>query len=161
MIPTRRHLEHASGYIALGLINEAAKEMALIPPEDWARPEVLAVRIELHVAGKEWDMVIGYGEQLARRHPEEEHGWISWGFALRELNRLDDAKAVLLEAEPIHGKECGVLHYNLACYYCLLGNQAEAKKRLRIACKMGKHWKQAALDDEDLKAMWDEIGSKK
>jgi hypothetical protein len=67
MIPIRRHLEHASGFLALGMINEAAEEMALIPPKDWARPEVLDVRIELHVARKEWDMVVGYGEQLARR----------------------------------------------------------------------------------------------
>jgi hypothetical protein len=77
------------------------------------------------------------------------------------LNRIAEAKAVLLEGEPLHGKQCGVLHYNLACYYCLLGAMAEAKKRLSMACKMDKGWKEAALDDSDLKAMWDDIAAMK
>ena len=111
------------------------------------------------MAKKEWLMVAGFGEQLARRYPENRHGWISWAYALRALNRIEEAKAVLLEAELLHGAECGLLHYNLACYYCLLGDQTEANRRLRVACKMGKKWKEIALDDEDLKAMWDDIAS--
>lgn len=82
-------------------------------------------------------------------------------FALRELQRVEEAKAVLLEAEPIHGKKCALLHYNLACYACLLGDHVEAKKRLRVACKMDKQWKRAALDDDDLKAMWEDIAAMK
>ncbi len=161
MISTRRHLEHASGYLALGMVKEATEEIALIPPKDWALPEVLAVRIELHMARKEWDMVVDFGEQLARRQPEDEHGWISWAFALRERNMIATAKAVLLEAEPIHGKKSALIHYNLSCYFCLLGDQTEAKRRLHIACKMDKQWKKAALEDEDLKAMWDDIAAMK
>ncbi len=161
MIPTKRHLQFASGYFALGMIAEATEELALIPREDWANADVLEARIELHMAKREWTMVVGFGEQLARRHPENEHGWIGWAFALRELNRVEDAKVVLLEAESLHGEMCALVHYNLACYYCLLGEQVEAKKRLRIACKMDKQWKKAALDDEDLKAMWDDIAAMK
>lgn len=66
---------------------------------------------------------------------------------------------VLLEAERIRGTRTATLHYNLARYYCLLGDHAEAKKRLRVACKMDEQFKAAALDDEDLKAMWDEIAA--
>ncbi len=32
MIPTSRHLEYASGYIALGMVNEASDELEAI---DW------------------------------------------------------------------------------------------------------------------------------
>ena len=59
------------------------------------------------------------------------------------------------------GQSVGLLHYNLACYYCLLGEMADAKKRLRVACKMDKEWKEEALDDEDLKAMWADIAEMK
>jgi hypothetical protein len=38
---------------------------------------------------------------------------------------------------------------------------AEAKKRLGIACKMDKQWKEAALHDSDLKAIWDDIAAMK
>jgi tetratricopeptide (TPR) repeat protein len=161
MIPTTRHLQFASGYLALGMLNEATEEMALIPPQDWARPEILTVRIDLHSAKKEWGMVVGYGEQLARRYPKKAEGWVSWAFALRELGRIEEAKVVLLEAEPIHGRKCALLRYNLACYCCLLGDQVAAKAWLSRACKMDSKLKESALDDEDLKAMWDDIAAMK
>jgi hypothetical protein len=64
---------------------------------------------------------------------------------------------------PRHGRRirrslhpsCAVLHYNMACYECLLGDIPEARRRLSVACKMGKEWKTGALTDPDLKTMWD------
>jgi hypothetical protein len=50
------------------------------------------------------------------------------------------------------------LHYNLACYACLLGDMKEARQRLEIACKMDDHFKASALD-EDLRALWDDIAA--
>ena len=77
------------------MLPEATEELALISPADAAHPDVLGVRIELHTEKKQWDFVIGYGEQLARRHPDKDTGWIAWAYALRELNRVEEAKAVL------------------------------------------------------------------
>jgi len=37
----------------------------------------------------------------------------------------------------------------------------DAKKRLAIACKLDPELKASALDDPDLKAMWDDIASMK
>ena len=74
--------------------------------------------------------------------------------ALREMKRVPEAKAVLLDAEPIHGKASGVLHYNLACYHCLLGELEETKTRLRRACQLSDEFKTCALEDPDLKALW-------
>lgn len=42
-------------------------------------------------------------------------------------------------------------------YYCLLGDMMEAKRRPSMACEMDKQWKAAALDDSDLKVIWDDI----
>jgi hypothetical protein len=74
------------------------------------------------------------------------------------MSRVTEAKAVLLEAEPRHGKS-GVLHYNLACYHCLLGELEEAKARLNRACKTGKEWKDAATTDPDLEALRGAFGA--
>ena len=156
---TARRLRYASGYLGLAMLHEATEELALISPADAAHPDVLGVRIELHTEKKQWDFVVGYGEQLARQHPEKDAGWIAWAYALRELNRVEEAKAVLLEAEPLHGRNSGVLHYNLACYHCLLGERNDARQRLRKAFRMGQHWKEAALEDGDLTAMREEIAT--
>jgi tetratricopeptide (TPR) repeat protein len=157
MIPTRRHLKYATGYLALGMLTEASDELEAIEGEDRLLPEVLFVRCDLYMKAKQWDLLLAVSRELARRAPKHQEGWIGWANALRELNRVEEARAVLLEAERIHGKNCDVLHYNLACYACLLNDQAEAKRRLSMACKMGRKWKQTALDDPDLKAMWDDI----
>ena len=52
-----------------------------------------------------------------------------------------------------------MLQFNLACYECVMGNVAEARKRLRMACKIDKRFKAAALDEPDLKGLWDEIAA--
>jgi len=153
MISTRRHLQYASGHIELGMFQEAAAELAAIRPSDQLLPEVIGVRIDLHMQAKHWQTVLQLAQDFIRFSPDDEKGWISRAYALRELELIEEAQAVLLEAEPLHGEKCGVLHYNLACYACLLGNKIEAKRRLAIAIKLDKAWKQSALDDPDLKAM--------
>lgn len=153
MISTRRHLQYASGHIELGMFKEAVAELEAIKPADRPLPAVISVRIELHMAAKQWNRVITFAQELIRLAPEEDKGWITHAYALRELEQIEEAQTVLLAAEPLHGKKCGVLHYNLACYACLLGNKPEAKRRLKIAFKQDKAWKQSALEDPDLKAM--------
>ena len=154
---TAKRLRYASGYTELGMLNEASDELEAIDFADRFLPEVLAARIELHMAAKHWETVVGVGRELTARAPAIEQGWISWAFALRELNRVAEAKAVLIEAEQ-QGISCAVLDYNLACYHSILGEMADAKKRLHRACSMEARFKKDALDDPDLEALWSAFG---
>jgi tetratricopeptide (TPR) repeat protein len=161
MISTRRRIESATGYLALGMLTEASDELEAIEGEDRLLPEVMSMRTDFYIEAKQWDLLLAVSRELTRQRPNHVKGWIGWAYALRELNRLAEAKAVLLEAEPIHGEKCALLRYNLACYCCLWGDLAAAKEWLSQACKMDDHWKKAALEDEDLKAMWDDIAAMK
>ncbi|MBI5689895.1 MAG: hypothetical protein HZC55_07320 [Verrucomicrobia bacterium] len=154
---SQRRLRHASGYIGLGMWAEADRELATIPAEEQGAEAVLAVRTDRHLEAKEWERLVAVAEELTRCHPTCEQGWIHRAFALRELQRIAEAKAVLLEAEPLHGRTSGVLHYNLACYHCLLGERPEARRRFRRACQMNPEWKESALQDSDLAALHAEI----
>lgn len=136
------------------MLNDAADELERVAFEDRLVPEVVGVRLELAMAAKHWDIAAGVGRELARSRPANEQAWISWAFALRELNRIEEARDVLLEAEPLHGATCALLHYNLACYFCLLGDLATARERLARSCKMEKKLKADALEDRDLEALW-------
>jgi Flp pilus assembly protein TadD len=133
---------------------EVASELDAIAFEDRLASPVLAIRIELHLAKKQWATVISMGQQLTRQNPHEERGWICWAYALRELQRIEEARTVLLEAEPLHGTTSAVLHYNLACYYCLLGDQSAARTRLARACKMEPEFKNGARMDPDLRDLF-------
>jgi tetratricopeptide (TPR) repeat protein len=158
VISLKRHLEYASGYIALGLLTEATNELEEIEGEDRLCATVMAVRNDLYLALKSWDLLIAVARELTRQRPKIVDGWINWAFALRELGRIDEAKAVLLTAEPMHGKKSAVLHYNLACYECLLGDIENARARLAVATRKDPEFKKEALDDPDLAAMWNAKG---
>jgi len=57
MISTTRHLEYTRGNIDLGMINEASDELEAINWDDRMKPEVLAVRVDLHHAAKHWKLM--------------------------------------------------------------------------------------------------------
>lgn len=155
-IPWQRRVQYAGGFLQLGMRVEAAEELSLVAADDRARPEVLAVWCDLYSDNKDWQAMIESGRALARAKPGDSHGWISWAFALRELQRVAEARDVLLEAEPRHAA-CGVLHYNLACYACLLGDREEAERRFRTALAIDRSWKNAGLSDPDLAGLRDFI----
>lgn len=152
-VETRRRIQYTRGYLGLGMMAEAEAELDAITKEDRALAEVKSLRVDLHMAARQWRKVVVVASELARSHPEVESAWIGWAYGLRELNRIDEAKAVLLQAEPRHGDGSAVLHYNLACYDALLGELDSARKRLATACKMDGQFKVAAQDDPDLAAL--------
>lgn len=83
---------------------------------------------------------------------------MSLAFATRRAESVQAAKAVLLRAFALLPKEA-ILHYNLACYECRLGNLDAARERLRGAFELEPRFRQAVLEDEDLAPLWDSLGS--
>lgn len=154
-ITTRKRLEYAQGYIGLGMLKDASNELDLIEGEDRDQLAVRRVWIDLHMEGKQWDAVVKLAEQVAPATPKDEQAWIAWAYALRELQRIKEAKAVLLTAEKEHGHNSAILHYNLACYACLLSYMAEANKRLKKAIKLDKRFEDEWADDPDLRGLLD------
>ncbi|PTY01266.1 hypothetical protein [Opitutus sp. ER46] len=160
MLPdSNRRIRYARGYAELGLLREAARELAAVVGEDRETPDFLLARLQVAMERKQWKTVVTTGRRLAQLTPDLEVAWLHWAYALRELNRIKEAKAVLLEAEPLHGGKSATLHYNLACYHCLLGEMADARARLRVACELHPDFKQAAREDRDLEAMWPELSA--
>lgn len=158
-IPIRRRIEYGRGYLQLGLLKDAQAELDAIPVSEQMALDVLEVRIDLEMELKRWERVIAVAQHASEQRPAREQAWIAWAYALRELQRVEEAKVVLLQAEAVHGSKCGVLHYNLACYYCLLGDLTEAERRLKRACILESSWREIALDDPDLKALRARISS--
>jgi tetratricopeptide (TPR) repeat protein len=138
---------------------EARAELDAVSVTEQDAIEVAQARVDLGMETKEWLIVLEAAERVCMEKPTSERAWIAWAYALRELHRVEEAKDVLLRAEELHGK-CGVLHYNLACYFCLLGDQPEAERRLKLAGELDENWRNAALEDPDLRAMRSRLASK-
>ena len=153
VIPTCKHLDYALGYIGLNLFAEAADELNRIAAVDRATPPVITVRLELAMAEEHWDDVIALAPRLVQAAPSNERFWIAWAYALREQQKINEARDVLLRGVAIISAPSVLVDYNLACYFCLLGDLAEARRRLSLVFTREPAWKQEARHDPDLAAL--------
>ncbi len=157
-ISTAKRVTYALGYIELGLLTDAAGELAAVAEEDRSSVPVRLAWVEIHLAAGHWEPLVAVAQAVARADPAQERAWIGWAYGQRRLTSLAEARQVLIEAVAHHGTKSALLHYNLGCYECQLGNMAMAKVRLRRAFKLGgRSMRALALNDSDLAPMRSEI----
>jgi tetratricopeptide (TPR) repeat protein len=154
--PDRQHYQAAVGYVELGMFLEANSELDKIDPFNRAAPEVLALRIAIYRGLEKWELMREIAKRLAEFQPSNVEWTISLAYATRRAYSIQAAKEVLLNAEPRFPKEPAI-KYNLACYFCQTGDIETAKNYLKKAFKVDLNWRMAALEDEDLKPLWDSL----
>jgi Flp pilus assembly protein TadD len=152
----QRHVLASSGYLELGMLDDAALALEEIEPEDKSRNEVLGARVVLYIAAKKWDMAATLASHLLKVEPENEAWWINLAYSVRRSEGVEKAEAILLRAQAIHPK-VAMIAFNLACYASVSGRMEDAKERLRNAIDLDKDVRILALEDEDLKPLWDWI----
>jgi tetratricopeptide (TPR) repeat protein len=152
--PDRRHCQAAAGYVELGMCLEANTELDKIDPFSRAAPEVLALRIAIYRGLEKWELMQEIAKRLADFQPDRIQWTISLAYATRRADSIQAAKEILLSAESKFPKEASI-KYNLACYYCQLGDVPNAKRYLKKAFEIDSNWRMAALEDEDLKLLWE------
>jgi len=156
----QRHVFASSGYVELGMLEDAAFALEEIAPEDKHRNEVLGARVILYMAAKKWDMAAAVASHLVKVEPENESWWISLAYSIRRSESLEKAEAILLRAQAIHRK-VAMIAFNLACYASVTGRMEEAKARLKKAIELDKNIRILAQDDEDLRPLWDWVAALK
>ena len=152
----QRHVLASSGYLELGMFDDAAMVLEEIALEDKNRNEVLGARVNLYMAARKWDMAAAVASHLVKVDPGTAGWWISLAYALRRTESVEKAAAILLRAQTIHPK-VAMIAFNLACYASVTGRIEDAKAHLRRAIELDKEARKLALEDEDLKPLWDWI----
>jgi len=154
--PDGQHWEAAVGYVELGMFQEANDELENIDPSNRAAPEVLAVRIAVYHGLKKWELMQEVAKRLAEFQPNDIQWTVSLAYATRRADSIQAAKEILLNAESKSPKEA-IIKYNLACYCCQLGEIENAKNYLKKTFAIDSTWRLQALDDEDLRPLWDSL----
>jgi tetratricopeptide (TPR) repeat protein len=149
----QRQLTEAIGYLELGMLQEAWDALEEIDAEQRHLPDVLQVRLEIYRRMEKYEGMATIAEHLTKTLPEDSQNWISLAYAQRRYIDLQTAQKTLLEAQKRFPEEA-TIPFNLACYACQLGRLDEAKEKLAKAIEMKPAFKAAALEDEDLKAIW-------
>ena len=67
----QRHVLASSGYLELGMFDDAAMVLEEIAPEDKTRNEVLGARVNLYMAAKKWERYLDGSPDGLRRDCEE------------------------------------------------------------------------------------------
>lgn len=147
--PDQRRLEAAEGYLVLAMEAEAAAELDALSVLARQIPATLALRLELHQRAGEWEPMRELASHLASLHPEQAQWWISWAYAARRADSLEDALGILERGRILHGAEAFV-HFNLACYLAQLRRLPAARVALRQAIRLNSACRQMAREEPDL-----------
>lgn len=151
----QRRLTTAEGYADIGMFLEALAELDEIAPKSRHRPEVLAAHLSIYAELKKWELMQTVAKKLVSEEPID---WIVFlAYAIRRTESVAAAKTMLVDAVERY-PTAAILHYNLACYECQLGQIERAQVRLCDALKLDKNFRELALDDEDLEPLWNSLG---
>ena len=135
---------------------DANAELEEFDPEVRHVPEVLEVRVLIYRALKKWELMQTVSKALAIHAPDEPLWTVSWAYATRRADSIEQARIILVNAIE-RMPNVPIFHYNLACYECQLGDLERAKMSLEHAFKLDPGMRLQALDDEDLRPMWEGI----
>ena len=155
---TERILNAAHGYFELGMPIEAEAEIEKLPVETRADTQVLKLRHMIYKLAESWELAAVVGREITNREPKTAEWWLHYAYAVRRSEGLAAAKNALLEAEYILPDE-GSVHFDLACYSCLLGELDEAMGRISMAIHFDSTYKLKALEDVDLEPLWETIAT--
>ena len=97
-------------------------------------------------------------KKLTEVDPADARWPLSWAYATRRAESVDAARFILIAAWELHEKE-PLIPYNLACYLCQMGKPEIAKYVIRHAFDLDPKMRLRALDDEDVKPLWDSIAA--
>jgi lipopolysaccharide biosynthesis regulator YciM len=80
----QRHVLASSGYLELGMFDDAAMVLEEIAPEDRTRNEVLGARVGIYMAARKLDMAAAVASHLVKVESQNAAWWISLAYALRD-----------------------------------------------------------------------------
>ncbi len=144
-----RHILAAQGYSELGMFADALAELESLH-DAAGHAEALLTRLRILMKLQDWSQAVITGRQLCSAAPDMVDGYLLTAFCLHELERTEDARAVLLGA-PVQINDEPSYHYNLACYESVLGNLSEASKHLLRSIELNADFKRLSETDPDLR----------
>jgi Flp pilus assembly protein TadD len=145
---SKRHVLASNGYLELGMFDATAHKR---------RREVLEAAIAVYLGAREWHKAVATAADLVKAEPKNSTHWIILAYAVNQVGDLEQTETVLLKARLWHPRNSLIL-FKLACCASARGHIEEAKVRLGHAIDVDSNVRRLALDNEDLRPLWDWIG---
>lgn len=144
-----RTLQAATGWLELGLADEALIELESLPMDARAQRDVMELKLVAQMECQSWNSASDTARLLCLKAADEPMFFIRAAFCLHETGDTLAACNWLLRG-PKSLFEMAIFHYNLACYLWTLGEANRARSHLKQAITMDESYREAARDDRDL-----------
>ena len=108
------------------------------------------------LVAENWNKAVAIAADLVKAEPKNPATWILLAYAVKHARNVKQAEAVLFKACAWHPRDPLIL-LKLACCASVRGRIEQAKQRLRQAIDLDENLRRLALDDEDLRPLWDWI----
>ena len=108
------------------------------------------------LVAENWNKAVAIAADLVKAEPKNPATWILLAYAVKHARNVKQAEAVLFKACAWHPRDPLIL-LKLACCASVRGRIEEAKQRLGYAIDRDENVRGLALDDEDLRPLWDWI----
>ncbi|RYD30982.1 MAG: hypothetical protein EOP87_15590 [Verrucomicrobiaceae bacterium] len=142
-------LQAASGWLDLGLPDEALVELQSLPETDQVSSVVLEMKVVIQIECRSWNAASETARLLCGREPLNAEYFLQAAFCLHETGDTLAARNWLLRG-PKSLLEMSTFHYNIGCYLWVLGEKASARTHLRRAFRMDHSLEAYARSDRDL-----------
>jgi Flp pilus assembly protein TadD len=149
MMGSTQVLTRASGWLDLGLADEALAELEELTREELECREALEIKLCAQMENGAWNPASETARLLCLKVTDEPMFFIHAAFCLHETGDTLAARNWLLKG-PKSLFDMAVFHYNLACYLWILGDGNGARSHLRQAIAMDESFRETALSDRDL-----------
>ena len=142
-------LSFASGYVDLGMLEKAEKELAKLPPEDHHRPEALSLAGKILIARQQWDEALKLFAIGRALYPDTPDFYVQAAFAYEKTERVLESKNMWeLVPQPI--RRSSLAHFNLARCEALLGNLKAARRHLAKAVTLDPKFQAILMQEPGL-----------
>ena len=142
-------LQAASGWLELGLADEALADLEALPAEARTQRHALELKLAAQMTAEAWNPAADTARLLCLKDSDEPTFFIWAAFCLHETGDTQAACNWLLRG-PKTLLGMAVFHYNIACYLWTLGHASRARSHLRRAILMDDSLLDAARCDRDL-----------
>lgn len=145
-------LRAASGWLELGLADEALYELQSLPAEVQMLRGPLELKLAAQMDCEQWNTASETARLLCLKAEDVPEFFLRAAFCLHETGDTLAACNQLLRG-PKELFDMAIFHYNLACYLWTLGDGPRARSHLKQAIEMDETYLESAREDRDLAGM--------
>lgn len=145
-------LSFARGYLELGMIDKAARELDQLPPAFAEHPEVMSLRSHVLLAHRQWPLVVEHTRRAVALFPDEPEYYVHAAAAFDMLGLHEEGQRVWQNA-PDAVRRSGFFHLHVARFEARLGNVTCARDHLARAIHLDPTLRSVARRDPNLAQM--------